>query len=622
MQTEATWMSGQRQRLRRWCGRVLVGVVLLVLAVVFTGSPAGAHAELLETSPAAGAALDEPPDEVLLRFSEAVEANAGGVRVFDSDGERLDSGDVHHPEGASSDVALDLPTLGDGSYVVTWRVVSADSHPVQGAFTFQVGETGPGEATQALAEELLAAQGEDTAVGAAYAVTRALVFGALLLLVGGTAFVAGLWPAGAGHPVVRRLVACAWIGAVVSTALGIGLQGAYGAGLGLDAVVDLDVLREVVDTRFGVVWVARLALLALALPLVVALGRDLVAGRHPTRLLTASLIGVGVALMATPGLSGHASSGRLVAAAVVADTAHLAAAAVWLGGLTLLAAVVLRRDSPYELDRVVPRFSRLSFTAVVVIAGTGTFQAWRQLDSLDALNHTTYGRLLKVKLGAVAVLLGLAAISRSWVRRHYRLAPATSAGSESPDDSQGTASPANTTAPAARAASDDPLGAGNPANPDGPGARDGATVRISRLRRSVAAETAVAVVVLGVTSLLVNAVPGSQDMAQPYSTQVEVSDDLLADVVVDPAKAGPLDLHIYTLTPAGQPAPVETDVTMELRLAERDVGPLAVPLQRAGPNHFVAYGFDVPISGLWDLEITIPISDFDLATGRTQVPIR
>jgi len=123
---------------------------------------------------------------------------------------------------------------------------------------------------------------------------------------------------------------------------------------------------------------------------------------------------VGVGLLATPGLSGHASAGDLVPLALVTDVVHVGAVAAWLGGLVLLLAFVLRRRLPEELRSVVPRFSTLAQVAVAAIVASGAFQGWRQVRSFDALTSTTYGRLLLTKTVAFAGLVALGAPTAPW----------------------------------------------------------------------------------------------------------------------------------------------------------------------------------------------------------------
>jgi copper transport protein len=273
----------------------------------------------------------------------------------------------------------------------------------------------------------------------------------------------------------------------------------------------------------------------------------------------------------------------------------------------MLAAVVLPRRLPDELAVVVPRFSRLAFGAVIAILITGTFQGWREVRSKAALTDTTYGRLLIVKVVLFVLLVGLGALSRRFVQARYRVPARPSSTSPSPA--------APTTAPSAGLRFGARLSFG-------PGAAaadtDGETV--GRLRRTVGAETAVAVVVLAVTALLVNAQPARSALAQPFSTEMR-SPAVWVDVTVDPAKAGPAALHFYTLSPQGSVQEVQ-DLTATLTLPSQDVGPLTVPVQRAGPGHFSAYNFNVPLRGQWKLEVKALLSDIDEATVSATIPVK
>jgi copper transport protein len=149
---------------------------------------------------------------------------------------------------------------------------------------------------------------------------RFAAFAALIVLVGGAAFVLALWPAGVGIGSVRRLLTTAWVVAVVSTVFGIALQGAYAAGLGLTDAFRWSVIDAVLDTRFGRVWLVRLVLLAVAAPVLIALGRQQL--RQPVRrALIAVAAALGIALLLTPGLAGHAGSEDPVALTGCSDAA-------------------------------------------------------------------------------------------------------------------------------------------------------------------------------------------------------------------------------------------------------------------------------------------------------------
>ena len=522
--------------------RLLLLLSLVVAAVVATAAPAAAHAELSGTEPPAGAQLETSPEAVVLTFTEPVEAETGAVQVFDGDGDRVDDGDV---QGDGSAVRLPVD-LDDGGYVVTYRVVSVDGHPISGGFTFRVGQEAE-EVDQTLVEELLAGQGSDTGVGAAAAVVRVLAFAAIVLLVGAAFTVAVLWPAGADDGRARRLLTGSLGVLAVATAVGIGLQASDVAGLGLADAVRPSLVADELGRRYGLLSLARLLLLVPAGFLLVALFRG--AGRAAWWRASAAAIAVGIAVVTA--LNGHAAGGRWQAAALVADVVHVLAAAAWLGGLALLVVAVLRRDD--DVPSVVPAFSRVAFLAVVVLVATGSFQGYRQVGSIDGLD-TTYGRLLLGKVLAVAGLVALAALSRQIVR--HRL---------------------------------------------------GEEGGVGELRRSVGIEAVLAVVVLAVTALLVDATPGTATVLEPVSV-TKVVDGVVIDVEVVPAQAGPNDVHVYVQDPeAGLTGELEAEAV--LSLPAEGLEEVTVPLVRAGRSHWSAYDLDIPIAGDWVLRVRVLRSD-------------
>ena len=244
--------------------RLLLAAIGGLAAVLLAAAPASAHAVLETTEPAGGTAVATSPERVVLRFSETVQIPLGSIRVFTSpSGKQIETGAAGRADGQSNAVAVKLPELDKGAYIVTWRVTSADAHPIHGAFTFTVGSAKDAAADAALVEKLLTSGGGDTTVGAVYAVIRFAAFASLVLLVGGLAFVALIWPAGAADARPRRILWAAWATALVTTAVGIPVQAVYAAGLPISKVLSSTVRSGMLDDRFGQVWAARLALLGL-----------------------------------------------------------------------------------------------------------------------------------------------------------------------------------------------------------------------------------------------------------------------------------------------------------------------------------------------------------------------
>ncbi len=166
--------------IRRLVARALAALVAALVGCAGRagGAPASAHASLLGSEPTPGGVYSSSPSAVTLRFSEPVEVALGGVRVFAASTEtRVETGAPDHPDGNGSYVTVDLPKLDDGTFVVTWRVISADSHPIEGAFTFQVGPTASVRNAQGLATSLLEHDQGSRAVGVVYGIQRGVLVG-------------------------------------------------------------------------------------------------------------------------------------------------------------------------------------------------------------------------------------------------------------------------------------------------------------------------------------------------------------------------------------------------------------------------------------------------------------
>lgn len=564
--------------------RAAAGLGAAAVVLVALPGRADAHATLDASEPAAGQQLETPPTRVVLDFSEAVDIGEDSIRVLNSKGDPVTENKPTHPNGARSVAALALPPLDDGAYVVSWKAISSDSHPVSGAFTFRVGTTTGGENDRALLTDVLnGTAGGDHVLGAIFGMTRFLAFAGLILVVGGMVFVTWLWPAGRDSARAQGLFVVGLVLAAVTTLLCIPLQGAYGIGGSLGDAVDPGTIADELGTRTGRSWLVRLVLLGVVWLLA-----------RIRRLDRWAAAGLGLALLVTVGLTGHASSGANVPLAFVIDLFHLSGASVWLGGLaTLLLAVLWPGsgvDDP-EAEATVALFSPVAFAAVGVIVLSGVIQALRQVGSYDNLFDTTYGRLLVVKVLLFAVMLVGAAFSRSWLRE--RAAARTSSRALSPG-------------PGAVAASPD---------------RGAATLPV--LRWSVAAEVGLGICVLAVTALLVNAVPGADAGAGPaggpFTTQVH-GQTFMVTVDVAPTVVGRDDISLRITDHGLHPIQPE-ELTASLTLPGKGLGAIPLQLTPGGTGEYRADDTDIPLAGDWDLQVVVRTSDIDQETVKTSVPI-
>ncbi len=380
--------------------------VASVLLVTVLAGAASAHAVLLSENPRASSTVRIAPGELELTFNENVEVSFGSIKVFNEKGDPVDVGTPHSVSSPAHTVATSLPHLGVGAYVVTWRVISADSHPVHGGYTFTVGNSS--QNADALAAKLESQGGGNKTVGVLFAFARGTAFAGIALLLGALTFSVAIRPRGKRRSRADQLVWVGWILLFVATIAGVLLQGPYAGALPLSKVVDSSVVRTVLDARYGHLAEIRLLFLLALFPLIWMVRKS---WRPPTWWwFLAVPLGVGIA--ATPGLAGHAFVGEWTRLAVPADTLHVLAMSVWLGGLAMLAFIVFDHDP--DAGRSARRFSPVALNSVIVIVITGLFAAWRQVGfSRDAFLDTTYGRLLLVK---VAVFIGLIALA-AWSRR-------------------------------------------------------------------------------------------------------------------------------------------------------------------------------------------------------------
>ena len=143
---------------------------------------------------------------------------------------------------------------------------------------------------------------------------------------------------------------------------------------------------------------------------------------------------------------------------------------------------------------------------------------------------------------------------------------------------------------------------------------------MTRLRRSVWVEVAIAVVILGITAMLVNAAPARAQNTQPVSLTLKSSQVwVYADVA--PGAAGPNDMHFTALPTGGGPATI-TDMTVQLTRPGEDLPPFTVPLQKLGAGHYYAPLYDIPYSGKWQMTIRVQLGATDEAVLTSPFTLR
>lgn len=539
---------------------VLLGLLTVGLWLALgPATPAWAHAYLIDSSPERDSVVQTAPDQVVLTFNEPVQPVAERFLVVAPDGEPLDIGE---PQADGAVVTIPLSGAdAEGTYLVSFRVISADSHPVGGSIMFSVGR--PSEPPELPTGQ----EAEDPVMKAAMSTVRYLGYAGLVLLVGPVVMFSWLWPPRLPRHGPTQLV---WAGMgliAASTVASIVLQAPYSTGKSL-MEISVDDIVDVLGTVFGQANLVRLAaLVALAFLL-----RPLLSGRAVRTDLV--LIGVlGVLALATWPAAGHPIASPLPLLSVAMGMVHLAAAAFWVGGLLIMAGFLLRQADRSELGAILPTWSMWAAGAVVALVLAGVVQAVVEVGSLDALLPTTYGRWLLVKVGLVAVVLAVAAYSRALVRR-------------------GTA-------------------AGRP----GP-LRAVVAVEAVILALVIAASA----VLVQTTPARTEAAAGqSASLFDEFSTTVQ-TDMYTLQVEIEPGRVGGNTVHLYAFTPEGEPLDVVEEWIATAELPAEGIEPIDIQLLRITDWHVLGE-VSMPVAGEWELQVSVRVSEIDQTSVTVIVPL-
>ena len=362
--------------------RLIAGFATL-LSVLCFATGVSAHASLVSAQPGDGSILVQAPKTVQLRFNEAVTPSV--IQLIDADGRTRGDAIVR---AVDETITITLPeNLPRGTQVVSYRVISADGHPVGGSLVFSIGAV---TGTAAM-------QTDAGAVAGLIWLARIGVYLGLFAGVGGAFFTAWIAQARAGS----NLIVTALITGLFGAAASLGLQGLDVLNLPLEDVVTSAPWKAAFATSLfqSLVWA------------VAAMGAGLVAqasalGSLGRTLSAFAMAGVGLSLAA----SGHASTAPPQWLTRPTVFLHGIGVAYWAGALVPLLAMA--RQPTARLLVVLNRFSRLAVPVVGVLVLTGLVLAIVQLESFRALIATRYGIILSVKLALVVGLLGLAALNR------------------------------------------------------------------------------------------------------------------------------------------------------------------------------------------------------------------
>ena len=367
--------------LRRIPGAAIASTVL---ALTFIPGIASAHAILESSSPEPSALLASSPKEIRLDFDEQVEDSLGDIRIYDSEQREVSVKKTVRSSSDLSIVTAGVPTLKNGVYVVVWRVVSADGHPISGAFPFEIGTKSTGTSASLL-EEVLNRTETTSPLGNPMSTLRLLGFLGLILLIG---CVSLLWRSPLlGNARVGRTLQFSSVFIAISSLGLLLMQGPYTAGKSWGSLFDSVLIGDVMQTRLGLALFVR-AICAFAWGVLA-----LTASASVSRRWRISVVATAVITIATYAASGHQSAGTLPGIFVPLDMIHLAAISTWVGALLALA--VISKNNNVENEAM--RFSQMATWSMPVVVVTGVVQGLHLLGGISTITETNFGKLLLVK---------------------------------------------------------------------------------------------------------------------------------------------------------------------------------------------------------------------------------
>jgi copper transport protein len=536
---------------------------------------AWAHAALLRTTPQASGTIPSSPPRVTLTYDEAVAPKFAVVSVTNARGEQQAVGSPAALPSDPDTIAVPVRHLPEGWYLVYWRVISADGHPVRGAFTFAVGPN-PGPAPQFVIPSL-----SETAATPQLIVTRWLAFLGLMLAVGLFALRAVVArPAAAVNVAPLRALSKATAGAFLFALVAIPLYVLVAtAEFAQRPFVDLAATVPVVrDSNLGRSFTDLelvLALFAIAAWAVLWVddGRRRQRSVAALLALTGALLAAGAAT-AVPGLAGHAAQTSPAALSLVLDWTHVTAAAIWLGGL--LGVLILgARTPPGErielLGLVVPRFSNTALVCVVLVIASGVAASIVHLPTLSSLWGTSYGQAILVKVALLACALVAGGIN--YARTVPRLAAARERGDRTLAES---------------------------------GAR--------LLRRNVGTEVVLVTATLLAAMVLSSLPPPAKALAEVGQASAHVGPGTVDRVIrhgpytlhvrVDPNRAAQPSTFSLRLTQNGQPV-TGARITLQFAMLDMEMGTQAYTLPERAPGTYVRTTPALVMVGHWGVSYEV-----------------
>ncbi|MGG3988384.1 copper resistance CopC/CopD family protein [Bacillus smithii] len=541
--------------------KIGLAIFIIFMLCVFHPSLSQAHAYIIQSSPSENEVLDKGPANVKITFNEAVQPVFHSLKVLDEKGKRVDRGDGHvekkHPSILTASLKKNLPK---GTYVIRWKVISGDGHPVEGTIPFRIGDGSQSNAP-------LANETKGYFPKADMILIRWLQYVSYALLIGVIFFQLCILPPQKNslESFLSRRNLLVWISAVgitVSILLSLPLQAKLAADVSwLNAFQFSYVKNTLFYTNFGPVFLAQwILLIFLYLFLIKALRHD-----RSGWLIASWMVGFG--LLLTKAFIGHAATAEHRLLALMADFLHLAAASIWLGSLLsicfLLPSSLSQQDQEDHKSsywKAIHRFSVWGMVISAIILATGLYSGSIHVPNWHSVISTTYGRFFLAKVFLFVVMMAFAAYH--WVRGRKKE---------------------------------------------------------KILGRTVWIEFSVGILTLAVAAILAN-MPTAFEANGAFHETKKTENGYVVSLKVDPADVGKNSFYINIVNNQGKSVQGLQQVVMTLNSLDMDMGntTIQVPTKSMGSGYVTG---TIPMEGDWKIHIHGLTQSFDSIDADFQLYI-
>jgi copper transport protein len=385
-------------------------LVILSLFLLLFPSFSSAHAYIKKSTPLENETVEKAPTEVTIKFDETIQPAFNSIKVFDSEGNRVDQKngriDPKQPFILKSGLKKNLP---NGSYRIKWKVVSSDGHPVEGVIPFQIGEKGQDSTS-------LDNETKGYTPKADLIIIRWLQYLSNAFYVGLIFFYMVIVPmelreTGSVNKKFRKLISTGLILLFLSILLSLPLQATIESGYPWSEVFNFSIIENILmNTNYGQFWVIQIALLITLALLTSFIGM----AESTKRGILWTCFCLGAALLLTKALTSHAAAQPNQLLTIAMDFLHLLAASIWIGSLTgFVSLLSLRKNTEIKQNylKMIKSFSKWGLILVLFLTLTGLFASFLYIPNLSALVQTNYGKALMWKLILFLVMLLLAAVN-------------------------------------------------------------------------------------------------------------------------------------------------------------------------------------------------------------------